>query len=413
MNPYQAAVEQLAQVRERVAMSDEEWKALTEHEAIIEGELDVVIAGQRKKIKAYRAQHNSILGPFKGGIRFHQDVSVDEVKALSMWMSWKCAVMDLPMGGGKGGVAINPKRLTMSELEEIARAYVRMLGERLGAWKDVPAPDVNTNAQVMAWMLDEYESLVGRKEPGVFTGKPVVLGGSQGREEATGLGGFFVLEALVKSLGWKASETTIAIQGLGNVGYWFGEYAQKKGYKIVAVGDSKGTVKAKPTESLDWERVINFKRETGSLEGMEGVLWGEGGEVLEQEVDVLVPAAMEGVIDLERTDKVKAKWILELANGPTTPEAERVLLDKGIEIVPDILANAGGVTVSYFEWVQNNSGDYWEKERVIDKLREKMDAAFDKVNRLKETEKVSFREAAYIYAVGRILDARRYRVGNK
>ncbi len=343
--------------------------------------------GKTKIFKAFRSQFNNAKGPYKGGIRFHYNVSESEVKALSAWMTWKCSVLGIPYGGSKGGIIVDPKILSMGELERLSRAYMRAFYKHFGSWIDVPAPDVNTTGQIMAWMLDEYQTLVGHLEPGMITGKPLELGGSQGRTEATGLGGFYVLESLMSAIGRSSSgrkkfnkkATTVAVQGIGNVGYWFIEFAKKAGYKIVASSNSKG----------------------GEYKGKK--ITNE--QLLELPVDILVPAALENQITAKNAGKINAKYIIEMANGPVTPEADEILHNKGIISLPDVLCNAGGVTVSYFEWVQNNMGYYWEKEEVFSKLKKIMDKAFGEVWEIYQTKKVTPRMAAYILAVDRVVKA--------
>lgn len=426
LNPFKQAVEQLESVRKFVEMSDDEFERLSTHDKIIENEVEIEMdSGKKKKFKAFRAQHNDAIGPYKGGIRFHPGVTKEEVKALSMWMTWKSGIVGLPFGGGKGGVVVDPKSLSQGELEKLSRAYIRAIADDIGAWKDVPAPDVNTNSQIMAWMLDEYQKIGLRGEGrglregspyATFTGKPVILGGSLGREQATGLGGFYVLEKLVEKRKLKKSNLTIAVQGLGNVGYWFSYFAHKAGYKIVAVSDSRGGVYVE--EGLDPEKTLDCKHKKGQVSDCYCLSDGcktnpknqiSNQDLLELPVEVLVPAALEQVITKENADKVKAKYVLEMANGPTTPEADEVLEKKGVVLVPDVLANSGGVAVSYFEWVQNNMGYYWEEGEVFEKLKKKMDEAFEKVYGFMLEKKISMRKAVYVVAVRRVLEAMRLR----
>lgn len=426
LNPYQNALEQLEQVQKYLKIDNKIFKKLTEHDRVIKGNLEIAMDdGSKKEFRAYRAQHNNALGPYKGGIRFHPGVNEDEVKALSMWMSWKSGIIGLPFGGGKGGVEVEPKALSEGELERLSREYMKMVGEHVGAWKDVPAPDVNTSGKQMAWMLDEYlEQIRNSKSEirnvaspyAVITGKPVLLGGSLGREQATGLGGFYILERLAKVKGLKPEETRIAIQGLGNVGYWFGVFAERVGYKVVAISDSKGGVLVE--RGLSPKLTLECKKKSGSVSDC---FCTEGGcdlkngkkitneELLELDVDVLVPAALENVITEKNVDDIKAKFIIEMANGPVTSGADRVLHEKGVVSVPDVLANAGGVTVSYFEWVQNNMGYYWDEVEVFAKLEKKMDKAFGEVMDVYQEKDVSMRMAAYIKGVGRIVEAMKLR----
>lgn len=385
-NPYQNAVKQLETVAKYLNLQGRILEELKCPKRVIKADLKVKMDNGKYQIfKAFRSQHNDAVGPHKGGIRFHPNVSEDEVKALSMWMTWKCSVVGIPYGGAKGGIICDPKTMSEGELERLSRAYIRAIAKYIGPWKDVPAPDVNTSGRKMAWMVDEYEKIVGKHEPGVITGKPVEMGGSLGRTEATGLGGFYVLEQLRKT--WKGrilpKNITIAVQGVGNVGSWFIEFAKKAGYQIVAWSNSKGG-------EYQNKKITNE-------------------ELLELAVDVLVPAALENVITKENAAKIKAKYIIEMANGPVTPEADEILHKKGIISIPDVLANAGGVTVSYFEWCQNNMGYYWEKEEVFSKLKVIMDKAFREVWEIYQTKKVNPRMAAYILAVDRVVKVMKLR----
>ncbi|MBU1322871.1 Glu/Leu/Phe/Val dehydrogenase [Patescibacteria group bacterium] len=385
-NPYQNAVKQLETVAKYLNLQGRILEELKCPKRVIKADLKVKMDNGKYQIfKAFRSQHNDAVGPHKGGIRFHPNVSEDEVKALSMWMTWKCSVVGIPYGGAKGGIICDPKTMSEGELERLSRAYIRAIAKYIGPWKDVPAPDVNTSGREMAWMVDEYEKITGKHEPGVITGKPVEMGGSLGRTEATGLGGFYVLEQLRKT--WKGrilpKNITIAVQGVGNVGSWFIEFAKKAGYQIVAWSNSKGG-------EYQNKKITNE-------------------ELLELAVDVLVPAALENVITKENVNRVRAKYIIEMANGPVTPEADEILHKKGIISIPDVLANAGGVTVSYFEWCQNNMGYYWEKEEVFKKLKVIMDKAFREVWRIYQTKKVNPRMAAYILAVDRVVKTMKMR----
>ena len=416
-DPFTNAGQQLAQVGEILKLDAKILARLAKPDAVHETELEIKMDdGQNKKFKAYRSQHNMAKGPYKGGIRFHPNVSLSEVKALSMWMTWKCAVAGLPYGGGKGGIVVDPKSLSQAELERLSRAYGEWLAGFVGPWLDVPAPDVNTNGEIMAYMLDALIKTKSLKErmsvawQATFTGKPIALGGSLGREEATGMGGFYTLENLVASRGWKKSEVSVAVQGMGNVGYWFAKLASEAGYKVVAISDSKGGVYE--ANGLPIDEVVAYKKATGSLSGYKNAKPVTNAKLLELPVSVLVPAALENVIDGENASKIQAKAIIEMANGPVTPEADLILADRQILSVPDVLANAGGVTVSYFEWVQNLSGYYWEKEEVFSKLKIIMDRAYLEMStmweeRIKDLpiEKRSLRMAVYATAVERVVAA--------
>ncbi len=428
-NPWKSAVKQVENVREYLEMSDEEFEKLITHDRVLKKDLKLKMDdGSEEVFKAFRGQHNNLLGPYKGGIRYHPQVSEDEVKALSMWMSWKCSLAGLPLGGGKGGVIVDPHKLSEIELEKLSRAWVRAFAKKIGPEVDVPAPDVNTNGQIMVWMADEYIENFKSQNPkaksdeynklrATFTGKPVENGGSLGRIEATGRGGFFVLENLVKKLKLKKEETTIAVQGLGNVGFWFAKLASEAGYKVVAVSDSKGGIvmndqvsNPKSQNGLDVDNVMAHKKAHGSLKDYEGVREISNEELLELDVDILVPSALEGVIHKGNSAKIKAKAIIEMANGPVTPEADVVLTKKGIVSVPDILSNSGGVSVSYFEWKQNLDEESWSEEKVNKMLQDKMDEAFldvwEEYERLGKN-KVSMRVASYVVGVGRVLRALR------
>jgi len=416
-DPFTNAGQQLAQVGEILKLDAKILARLAKPDAVHETELEIKMDdGQNKKFKAYRSQHNMAKGPYKGGIRFHPNVSLSEVKALSMWMTWKCAVAGLPYGGGKGGIVVDPKSLSQAELERLSRAYGEWLAEFVGPWLDVPAPDVNTNGEIMAYMLDALIKTKSLKErmsvawQATFTGKPIALGGSLGREEATGMGGFYTLENLVASRGWKKSEVSVAVQGMGNVGYWFAKLASEAGYKVVAISDSSGGVYE--ANGLPIDEVVAYKKATGSLSGYKNAKSLTNAKLLELPVSVLVPAALENVIGGENASKIQAKAIIEMANGPVTPEADLILADRQIFSVPDVLANAGGVTVSYFEWVQNLSGYYWEKEEVFSKLKIIMDRAYLEMStmweeRIKDLpiEKRSLRMAVYATAVERVVAA--------
>lgn len=359
--------------------------------------------GRTETFKAFRSQHNSARGPTKGGTRYHLQVCADEVKALSMWMTWKCAVVNIPFGGAKGGIVVDVHKLSQAELERLSRAYIREIADHIGPYKDMPGPDMNTPPEVMAWFMDEYESIVGKKCPAIVTGKPLELGGSKGRLTATSRGGQFILYEALKEKGMEKKSCRVAVQGFGNVGYWFAKFLQEDGFIINALSDSRGGIFAK--DGIDVEKAMEHKKKTGVLQGMEGTKNISNEELLELDVDVLVPAAMENQIVKENADKIRAKMILELANGPTVPEADEILFKKGITVVPDVLANAGGVTVSYFEWVQNNYGYYWEDEEIDEKLKKIMTAAYRDVHYLAEKHKTFQRNAAYILAVQRVIRA--------
>jgi glutamate dehydrogenase/leucine dehydrogenase len=420
MNPWKQAVEQLKSVRELIEIPEGVFERLVSP-SVIEGKVE---AGG-KTYRAFRSQHSDARGPFKGGIRFHPGVSEDEVKALSMWMSWKCATVGIPYGGAKGGIIVDPKTLSKTELEELSRGYARLVAPHIGVDRDVPAPDVNTDGQIMAWMLDEYEKVSGKREPGAFTGKPIALGGSLGREEATGMGGVMVLKQLALKMGLKPEETTVAVQGFGNVGYWFARLAEEAGFVVVAVSDSRGGITSLVTgnreqgTSLNIQNILEHKKKTGKIGGYPETREITNEELLELGVDVLVPAALEGVITGENAGRIKARAIVEMANGPVNTEADAILAKRGIVSVPDVLSNAGGVTVSYFEWVQNRMGYYWEKGEVFEKLQGIMDKAFEGAweewmrleggGKIKKRFDYPMRTAAYTIAVKRVVVAMQLR----
>lgn len=424
MNPYHQAttqIDQLAALLRSDSTNLESLNRLIEklkvpqemHESVLSITMD---DGSTKSFPAFRSQHNNARGPYKGGIRFHEGVTKDEVMALSIWMTWKCAVVGIPYGGAKGGITVNPRDLSSAVLERLSREYVRFLGDAVGPWTDIPAPDVNTNGQIMAWMVDEWEKLQRAKTGqqlqvnpvATFTGKPLELGGSEGRDEATGLGGVYVLEELAEKMNWKDRKSIkIAVQGFGNVGYWFAEHAHLKGYCVVAVSDSKGGIYL--PEGLDPAAVQAHKKETGSLAGYSTARNITNQELLHLDVTVAVPAALENVITAENVQQVTAPVVIEMANGPVTPEAETQLVARGCTVVPDILANAGGVSTSYFEWQQNLTGDHWTKDAVLQKLHTLMQEAFGRVWTLAESKQISLRLAAYSVAVQRVLDAMQLR----
>ncbi len=357
--------------------------------------------GTVRVFQGFRAQHNTVRGPAKGGIRYHQDVNLDEVKTLAFWMTWKNAVMDLPYGGGKGGVKVNPKELSIKEVERLSRRFFSEISVLVGADRDIPAPDVNTNPDIMGWYMDTYSMNVGHTVLGVVTGKPVGLGGSLGRTEATGRGVKVSAEEIAKHLGMDLSRSTVAVQGFGNVGYYSAVLMQKEtGAKIVAVSDSRGGI-FNP-DGLDVEKVKKFKEENGTVVGYPGAEKITNEELLELDVDFLVLAALENAIHEKNANNIKAKVLLEGANGPITVDACPILENKGIVVVPDILANAGGVTVSYFEWVQDLQFYFWDLEQIREALEKKMRKAFAEVMDAKNKYNVDMRTAAYIVAIDRV-----------
>ena len=360
--------------------------------------------GSIRIFQGYRVQYNGARGPTKGGLRWHPDETIDTVRALSAWMTWKTAVVDLPLGGAKGGVTCNPKELSAGEKERVARAYIRAIGRFLSETRDVPAPDVYTTPEIMAWMMDEYEMLIGEHSPGVITGKPLSLGGSAGRGDATARGGIFVTREAAAKLGMDLKGTSMAIQGFGNAGQYAAVLgAELLGMKLVAASDSQGGVYS--ARGIDIKALVDYKQKKGSLAGFPGTESISNEKLLELDVAVLFPAALENMITDVNAARVKAKIICELANGPTTPEADVILHKNGVFVIPDFLANAGGVTVSYFEQVQNAYNYYWNLDLVYSRLDEKMTKAFGDVYAMHERHKVNMREAAYLVSVSRVAEA--------
>src|SRR5574341_897217 len=364
--------------------------------------------GSVRVFNGFRVQYNDSRGPTKGGIRFHPEETIDTVRALAAWMTWKCAVVDIPLGGGKGGVICDPKNLSSGELERLSRAYVRAVGRILGPEMDIPAPDVYTTPQIMAWMADEYAVIKGHNDFGVITGKPLELGGSKGRGDATARGGIFCIREAVKLLGMNPRGATVAIQGFGNAGQYAALLADELlGCKVVAVSDSRGGI-LNP-DGFDPKQLVEHKLRTGSVVNFEGARPITNEELLELDVAILIPSALENVLTDRNAANVKAKIIAELANGPTTPEADEIFYQKNIYVIPDFLCNAGGVTVSYFEMVQNSYGYYWDLDTVYERLDQKMTTAFHAVHEAAQTNEINNRVAAYAVAVDRVATAMRLR----
>jgi glutamate dehydrogenase (NAD(P)+) len=359
--------------------------------------------GSVRVFTGFRVQHNLSRGPAKGGIRYHQDVSIDEVKALAMWMTWKCAVAGIPFGGGKGGVVVDPKKLSRRELENLTRRFATEIEVLIGPERDIPAPDVNTNAQTMSWIMDTYSMHVGYTVPGVVTGKPISLGGSEGRNEATARGTVYCVVEAARHLGIDLKTSTVVVQGFGNAGSIAAQLMEKEGSKVLAVSDSTGGIHN--PEGLDISRVVAWKAEHGTVVGFPGAKAVTNAELLEIPCDVLIPAALENQITADNAGRIKAKIIAEAANGPTTPDADEILFRNGTFLIPDILCNAGGVTVSYFEWVQDLNRDHWSERNVNEKLHEVMTRAFGETVTIAEREQVHMRLAAYLLAVQRVADA--------
>ena len=359
--------------------------------------------GSVEVFTGYRVQHNLSRGPAKGGIRYHQNVTLDEVKALAMWMTWKCAVVGIPFGGGKGGVIVDPKKLSLREVEGLTRRFATEISILIGPDKDIPAPDVNTNSQTMAWIMDTYSMHVGYTAPAVVTGKPIPLGGSEGRNEATAQGAVYTLIDAARHLGMEIPKCRVAVQGFGNAGAIAAQLMFAQGSKIVAVSDSTGGI-YKP-EGFDPTSVLAWKKEHGSVVGFPGTKEISNADLLELDCEILIPAALENQITAQNAGRIQARLIGEAANGPTTPEADEILYKAGKFVIPDILCNAGGVTVSYFEWVQDLERDFWDIEHVNEKLHKVMVKAFASTLEMSLKQKVNMRTAAYLLAVQRVADA--------
>lgn len=444
MTLFTSTIKKIEQVAKIINIDERILDKLKKPQNILEFNIPV----GRKKYKGYRVQYNNAKGPFKGGIRFHPQVTLDEIKTLAVWMALKSALINIPMGGAKGGVIIDPKQLSEKELEILSRGYARAIHKNIGPWKDIPAPDVNTNSKIMAWMVDEYSKIEGEFSPAAITGKPVEIGGSQGREEATGLGGAFVLMEFLKNknqftplqnqlykinghknkivevevkapavsnfvTGFHPSDTRVAIQGFGNVGSSVAKTLYKEGFKIVAISDVQGGIYN--NDGFNVFEVERCVKEKGTVAGCYCV--GKicevpekhqkisNQELLELDIDVLIPAALENQITAKNASNIKTKIILEMANGPVNAEADEILKNQGVIMIPDILANAGGVAVSYFEWAQNLSGYYWDKEEVILKLNKIMVRGFNDSMSAADKYKVDLRTAAYILSLQRIVKA--------
>lgn len=406
INPFKNYLEQLENAAQILGLDAGITEQLKEPERFLEVSIPVKMDnGKTKVFKGFRSQFNTARGPAKGGIRYHQDVSADEVRALSAWMAIKCTVADIPLGGGKGGIIVDPKQLSERELEQLSREYVQKIAPIIGPTRDVPAPDVNTNGKIMSWMVDEYSKLRGEWLPGTFTGKPLDIGGSKGRDTATAQGLVYTVREAAKKLGWESLEgKTVVVQGYGNAGENAAEILHRDfGCKIIAVNDSKGA--AYNPDGIDPYKISEYKKKTRSVKGFDGSKDISTQELLTMECDILIPAALENQITEENAKNVKAKMVAEAANGPVTPGADRILHKKGVLVIPDVLANSGGVTVSYFEQVQNASLDQWSAEYVAKKLEEKMVSAFNNVYDTSRRHDVDMRTGAYVVAVEKIAKA--------
>lgn len=408
MNPWEIAQQQIKRACEQLAMEPAAYEILKQPERLIEVAIPVKMDdGTIRVFQGWRSIHSTALGPAKGGLRFHPNTEINEVRALSTWMTFKCSVVGLPYGGGKGGVRVNPKELSQNEIEALSRGWIRAVGDFIGPLKDIPAPDVYTNGQIMTWMMDEYSVMKGYNSPGLITGKPIEVGGSLGRNTATARGNTFCVREAAKALGIDLKKATYAVNGFGNAGSFAAYYMTDFGSKMVACNDSKGG--AYNLDGMEPRAVDKWKKEHGTVKGFPGSKDVTTAELYALPVDVIIPAALENTITEEIAPSVKARIIAEAANGPTTPEADVILNKKGIMIIPDILASAGGVTVSYFEWVQNLQNFYWTAEEVNQRLEKIMVESFNAVYRMHVDKKVSMREAAFLVAVKRVVDAMRLR----
>ncbi len=420
--PYDRAMRFVRDAFDRLKLTEAEREIVEKPQNIIESDVSFKRDdGSIMKVHSYRVQHNNARGPYKGGIRYHPEADIEEVKALAALMSVKTAVVNIPFGGAKGGIQVDPKKLSKAELERMSRAYMRLIADAVGPDVDIPAPDVNTNAQIMAWMRDEYEKLKGVYAPALITGKPLSYGGSLGRERATARGGFMILKQLASIEAMDMRELTVAIQGFGNAGAEMAIFLHAAGANIVAVSDSHGGIHS--SIGLDPIRIQKEKRKTGEVKGLycKGSVCDlqrmkqdqaeliSNDDLLTIDCDVLIPAALDNVITVKNAKNVKAKIIVELANGPVSPEADTMLNKKGTIIIPDVLANAGGVTVSYFEWIQGRTGDYWTEEKVETELRRVMLGAFEQVRSEAKRKGLSLREACFNIAVRRIIETVRVR----
>ncbi|OGE79995.1 MAG: glutamate dehydrogenase [Candidatus Doudnabacteria bacterium RIFCSPHIGHO2_01_FULL_45_18] len=407
INLFQSAMQQL-DVAAKILNLDKQILVQLQHPSRV---LSVSVPinldnGEVRVFQGFRVQYNDARGPFKGGLRYHSQVDMDEVKALAFWMSIKNAVVDIPFGGGKGGIAVDPKKLSKRELERLSRKFIDLIYKDIGPKVDVPAPDVNTTPEIMGWMVDEYSKLVGKFTPAVITGKPLSMGGSQGREEATGFGGVAVLKQAAKAAKLK-KHATMAVQGFGNVGSNFSEVAIQAGFKLVAVSDSKSGIYS--PKGLDLKKLRDYKHQHQTFIGFPGAAEVTNEKLLELPVDVLVPAALENQIHQGNAKKIRAKIIVEMANGPTTPAADLILNARGVWVIPDVLANSGGVAASYLEWSQNLKGLKWTKKVVLGKLTVYMTKAWQQVLATHEKYQTDFRTAAFILAINRIAQAMRDR----
>ena len=410
-NPFESMMSRFNEAARLLGLDAETYEVLKSPARQVTVSLPVTLdSGKKKVFTGYRVVHSNVLGPSKGGIRYDPDVNIDEVKALAAWMTWKCAVVDIPYGGAKGGIICNPREMSEGELERLTRAYTSALGDVIGPDQDIPAPDMGTGPREMAWMMDEYSRAQGKTVNAVVTGKPLVLGGSLGRVQATGRGVMVTALTAMQKIGMNPTSTTCAVQGFGNVGSFAAKLLNDRGVKICAVSDHTGAYWNE--NGIDLEAAVQHRLDNkGILDGFAGGEKMTNEELLEAKVDLLVPAAIEDVITIENAHKINAKLIVEGANGPTGAKADAVLQEKNIWVVPDILANAGGVTVSYFEWIQNRLGYKWSRDRVSRRCDRILNMAFGKVYQTSQEHKVSLRTAAYIVAIHKVAETYNYRGG--
>ncbi|MGE8207531.1 Glu/Leu/Phe/Val family dehydrogenase [Heyndrickxia sp. NPDC080065] len=407
LNLFTSTQEVIKEALSKLGFNDEMYELLKEPLRILTVRVPIRMDdGTTKVFTGYRAQHNDAVGPTKGGVRFHPEVNEDEVKALSMWMTLKCGIVDLPYGGGKGGIVCDPRTMSMGELERLSRGYVRSISQIVGPTKDIPAPDVYTNSQIMAWMMDEYSRLRENDSPGFITGKPIVLGGSEGRDKATAQGVTIVIEEAAKKKGISVKGARVVIQGFGNAGSFLAKFLHDEGAKIIGISDAYGALH--DPNGLDIDYLLDRRDSFGTVTTLfENTITNK--ELLELDCDILVPAAISNQITSENASHIKASIVVEAANGPTTVEATNILTERGILLVPDVLASAGGVTVSYFEWVQNNQGYYWSEDEVNEKLRKKLVEAFNNIYNIAEIRKVNMRLAAYMVGLRNAAEASKFR----
>jgi len=409
INPFQIALKQLEEAAKILNLDKGMFDMLSHPKRVLTVSIPVKMDdGSMRVFTGYRSQHNDARGPYKGGIRYHPDVTIDEVKALSMWMTWKCAIADIPYGGGKGGIICNPKDMSENELERMTRRFAYMISDIIGPHTDIPAPDVYTGGKEMAWIMDTYSALKGNfVQPELITGKPIPIGGSLGRNEATGRGLAYTVREAAKELGINMKESTTVVQGFGNAGQFSSKLVQDQGAKVIAASDTQGAIIN--SEGISADALMKHKKETGSVVGFDGSRSISNEELLETECTILIPAALENQITKNNAGKIKAKIVAEAANGPTTPEADEVLYENGILVIPDILANGGGVTVSYFEWLQNLRRDYWTEEEVNNRLDKNITKSFHDVYDAHKKYNVDMRKAATLLAINRVAEATKIR----